>query len=476
MNSKNIIINFLWKFSGNGLAQLISLVVSLVLARLIAPAAYGLVGIAQVFISILQVFVDAGLGIALVQKKEADELDFSSVLFFNLAMCACLYVLLFFCAPLISRIYNLPELVGVIRVISLTLIIAGVRSTLQAYVERGLQFKKFFFSSLVSTVASGTTGLIMAFNGFGVWSIVTMNIVNVSVTTLVLWCSVKWRPKLQFSFTRLKPLVNYGSKILGSALITSIYGNSRQLLVGKFYTTSDLAYYNKGNTLPNNLVPTIQASITSVLLPVVARHQDDLAEVKKLTAKSVAALCMILWPMMVGLAACAETFVRVVLTDVWLPCVPYMRLFCIEAAIWPLSSVYGNTIKAIGRSGLDLKIQTGLRIIGITLLLIMVRFSPFAVAVCAFLCTLIEFVWLTCINVKLIRFSIMEQLRNLLPYIGMSCVMGAAVLLMGKLPIDGLALLAAQVASGVVIYFLQVWFLKRDMLRELITTLRGKVN
>lgn len=476
MNSKNIIINFLWKFCGHGLSQIITLVVSLTLARLITPAAYGLMAIAQVIISILQVFVDSGLGVALVQKKEADALDFSSVLFCNIAMCSCLYLLLFLSAPLISRIYRQPELIAVVRAVGVVVVIAGIRSTLQAYVERNLQFKKMFFATLIATLISGTVGMVMAFNDFGVWSIVTMNIVHAVVTTIVLWFSVKWRPKLQFSVERLKPLINYGSKILGSGLITSLYGNSRQLLVGSFYTTSDLAYYNKGNSFPNNLVPTIQASITSVLLPVIAKRQDNLEEVKLLTGKAVSVLSVLLWPMMMGLAACSETFVRLVLTEKWLPCVPYMQLFCLEAAIWPISSLYVNTIRAIGRSGLDLKIQTSLRIVGFTLLLIMVRFGPFYVAICALLCSLLEFTLLTCVNTKLIGFTLREQMKSLMPYVGMSVVMGVVVYLLGNLQMTDILLLIVQIAGGVVVYFLQIWIFKRDMIADLIAMLRGKVE
>lgn len=467
MNSKKIIINFLWKFCERGLAQMLTLVISLILARMIAPDAYGVVALSTVFISVCQVFIDSGLGVALVQKKEADDLDFSSVFFCNVALCACLYAILFFAAPLIGRIYDNDVLPAVLRVTGLTLVVSGIRSIQHAYVERTLQFKKFFLCTLVATGISGTVGLVMAYNGFGVWSLVTMSLTNTIVGTTVLWCTVKWRPKLQFSFERLKPLVNYGSKVLGSALVTSIYGNSRQMLVGKFYTTSDLAFYNKGNSLPNNVVPTIQASITSVLLPVIAKCQDDLHQVRMLTGKAVAAMCAILWPAMVGLAACADTFVELILSDVWMPAVPYLRLFCIEAALWPISSIYVNSIRAIGRSDIDLKFQTSLRIVGISLLFIMVRYSPFAVALCALTCSVLELIALTLLNVKVLEFRVVDQLKNILPFAGMALVMGGVVLLVGELPMNLMLSLIVQVVTGVIVYLVLVLLLKKDMISDL---------
>ena len=250
--------------------------------------------------------------------------------------------------------------------------------------------------------------------------------------------------------------------------------NSRQLLVGKFYTTEDLAFYNKGNSIPNCIVPTLQSSITSVLLPTVSRHQDDRKQVRELTGNAVAMLCMILWPMMIGLAACAEVFVPLTMTEKWSPAVPYMQLFCIEAAIWPISSIYVNSIRAIGLSGLDLKIQTSVRIVGIMLLLLMIRYGPFAVALCAFLCTVFEIVLLTCINRKLLDYPIWQQMKTILPFVAMSFIMGTAVYLLGKLPINSFLLLVIQVLCGVIVYGALILLFKRKMIQELINTFLKK--
>lgn len=468
MKSKSVIINFIWKFMERGCAQIVNLAISLILARLIDPEAYGVLALATIFTNILQVFIDCGLGVALVQKKEADDLDFSSVFLCNVVLCCAIYAVLFFAAPLISRFYETPELTTIVRVVGLTIVISGVRSIQQAYVERNMQFKKFFLATLISTVVSGVVGLVMAYCGFGVWALVIMNLCNVAVGTAVLWFVVEWRPKLMFSARRMKPLLRFGWKVLGSGFVTVIYANSRQLLVGKFYTNSDLAFYNKGNSLPNCIVPTIQSSITSVLLPAISQFQTDLHKAKEMTWNAVRALSCVLWPVMIGLAACSDTFIQVVMTEKWLPAVPFMRIFCIEAAIWPISSIYVNTIRAVGRSDIDLTLQTVVRVIGITSLLLMIKQGPLAIAICTFGCSILENLILMAVNKKLLNTSIFSQLKTFGPFALLSFVMGAAVYAVEYLPIHGLLLLGVQILVGMVVYALLLLVFQRKFIKTAI--------
>lgn len=451
-----------------GCAQVVNLVISLILARLIDPEAYGVLALATIFTNILQVFIDCGLGVALVQKKEADDLDFSSVFLCNVALCCTIYAVLFFAAPLISRFYETPELTTIVRVVGLTIVISGVRSIQQAYVERSMQFKKFFLATLIATVVSGVVGLVMAYCGFGVWALVVMNLCNVAVGTAVLWFVVEWRPKLMFSARRMKPLLRFGWKVLGSGFVTVIYANSRQLLVGKFYTNSDLAFYNKGNSLPNCIVPTIQSSITSVLLPAISQFQTDLQKAKEMTWNAVRALSCVLWPVMVGLAACSDTFIRVIMTEKWLPAVPFMQIFCIEAAIWPISSIYVNTIRAIGRSDIDLTLQTVVRVIGIASLLLMIKHGPLAIAICTFGCSIFENLILMAVNKKLLNTSVFSQLKTFGPFVLLSFVMGAAVYAVEYLPIHGLLLLGVQILVGMVVYALLLLVFQRKFIKTAI--------
>ena len=318
-----------WRFLERCGAQGVSFVVSIVLARLLAPEVYGLIALVTVFTAILQVFVDSGMANALIQKKDADDLDFSSVFFFNMFMCIALYLLLFFCAPLISSFYGNPELTPVIRVLGITLLISGVKNVQQAYVSRTLQFKRFFFATLGGTIGAAVIGIAMAYMGFGVWALVAQSLFNAAVDTMILWVTVRWRPRLQFSFARLKELLRYGWKLLASALLHTVYTNLRSLIIGKLYTAEDLAYYDKGQSFPTLIVSNINASIDSVLLPTMSGVQDDRDAVKAITRRSIVTSSYLMWPMMVGLAVVAKPLVVLLLTEKWLAAVPFLQINCL---------------------------------------------------------------------------------------------------------------------------------------------------
>ena len=268
MTNKSVTSNRIWRFLERCGAQGVTFLVSIVLARLLDPSVYGTVALVTVFTAILQVFVDSGMGNALIQKKDADDLDFSSVFYFNLSACILLYVGMFFAAPLIASFYNMPDLTPVIRVSSLTLIISGVKNIQQAYVSSHLLFKKFFFATLGGTIGAAVIGIWMAWKGYGVWALVAQHLFNATLDTIILWVTVKWRPKRVFSLERLKGLFSYGWKLLVSALLDTGYNNLRSLIIGKLYTSADLAFFNRGKQFPNLVVTNINTSIDSVLLPI----------------------------------------------------------------------------------------------------------------------------------------------------------------------------------------------------------------
>lgn len=473
MSSVKIISNFIWRFSERVGAQVVGLLVSFILARLLEPTVYGTIALVNVFLAILQVFVDSGLGTALIQKKDADQLDFSSVFYFNILMSIVIYIVLFFVAPLIATFYENPEMTSIIRVVSVIVLISGVRGVQQAYVSRTGEFKKFFFSTLIATILSAVIGIYMAYNSFGVWALVVQSISNTAIGTIVLWITVKWRPTLQFSFKRLKGLLGYGWKILCSSLIISIYGNLRQLVIGKIYDTSDLAYYNKGNEIPNRIVPNIEASLVSVLLPAVSQQQDDLSSVKKTTAKAVKVMAFAMWPMMIGVVACATNLIELLLTDKWLPSVPYLQVFCIEAAIWPISSVYYNSINAMGRSDINLKIQIVSRTVGVLLLFLIIKQGVFYIALTSLIVSLIEFFIVSMINRKLIGYKIKEQAKDIIPSMLLSVVMGIVVLGVGQLNFSNLVGLLLQIFVGIIVYCAGAYIFKIEAFRFVLGLLKS---
>ena len=317
-NRKKVFSNLIWRFMERGGSQAVSFVVSIVLARLLEPELYGSIALVLVITSILQVFVDSGMATALIQKKDTDDLDFSSVFYFNLAFCLLLYAGLFLAAPLIGRFYGDLSLVPVIRVLGMTIVVSGVKNVQQAYVAKTMQFRRFFFATLGGTLFSAAVGISMAYMGYGIWALVMQQLLNAAVNTAILWLTVGWKPQRCFSFRRLKALVAYGWKILVSALLDTVYLKLYQVVVGLKYTSSDLAFYNKGDQYPNLLVENINSSIDSVLLPVLSAEQDQREHVREMTRRAVKTSTYIMFPMMAGLALCAEPFVRLLLTDKWL--------------------------------------------------------------------------------------------------------------------------------------------------------------
>ena len=368
VESNNVLKNFIWRFAERCGAQLVTFIVSIVLARILAPEDYGKIALITVFTTILQVFVDSGLGTALIQKKNADELDFSSVFYFNFVVCIILYIGMFLAAPFIAQFYNDLSLTPIIRVISLTIIISGVKGIQQSYVSKNMLFKRFFYSTLGGTVFSAALGIGMAWAGAGVWAIVAQQLSNTAIDTLILWITVKWRPKKMFSWKRLKSLLSFGWKMLVSSLLETVYTNIRSLIIGKMYSSSDLAFYNQGDKLPNVIVNNINTSIDSVLLPTLSKEQDDKERVKNMTRRAIKVSTYIMSPLMMGLAFCATPIVEIVLTEKWLPCVPFLQIFCITYMFFPIHTANLNAIKAMGRSDLFLKLEIAKKIIGTVLL------------------------------------------------------------------------------------------------------------
>lgn len=450
--NKNVIGNFIWRFAERCGAQLVTFIVSIVLARILMPEDYGTVALVTVFTTIMQVFVDSGLSTALIQKKDADDLDFSSVFYFNFAVCIILYLIMFLAAPLIASFYNMPELTLVVRVISLTIVISGVKGVQQSYVSRNMLFKRFFYATLGGTIFSAFLGIAMAYAGFGVWAIVAQQLSNTAIDTFILWITVKWRPKLMFSWERLKGLLGFGWKLLCSALLDTIYNNLRSLIIGKVYSSADLAYYNEGKKFPNLIVTNINTSIDSVLLPAMSNEQENKEKVKNMTRRSIMVSCFIMAPLMIGLACCASNIVTIVLTEKWLPCVFFLQIFCITYMFYPIHTANLNAIKAMGRSDLFLKLEIWKKVVGMILLFSTMFISVEAMAYSLLISTLTSMIINSWPNKKLLNYSFLEQMKDILPSIFLAIGMGAVVYLIGYLPLPTLPLLLTQVICGGVIY------------------------
>ena len=452
MKSKNIVSNFIWRFAERCGAQLVSFVVSIVLARILAPEDYGTIALVTVFTAILQVFVDSGLGTALIQKKDADDLDFSSVFYFNFSICLVLYAVMFIVAPYIAIFYEDMTLTSVIRVLSLTIVISGVKGIQQAYVSRNMLFKRFFFSTIGGTIFSAFLGIGLAFSGCGVWALVAQQLSNTMIDTLILWITVKWKPKKEFSWKRLRTLFSYGWKLLVSSLLDTVYNNLRNLIIGKMYSSADLAYYNQGDKFPKIIVTNINTSIDSFLLPTMSNEQDDRNRIKSMTRRAIKTSIYVMAPLMMGLAFCAESIVELVLTDKWLPCVPFLRLFCITYMFWPVHTANLNAIKAMGRSDCFLKIEIVKKIVGLFFLLSSMWFGVMAIAYSLLLSSILSQIINAWPNRQLLGYGYLEQVRDFAPGILLAIGMGICVYFIGFLPLPTIVTLLIQIIIGAVIY------------------------
>ena len=400
----------------------------------------------------MQVFVDSGLGTALIQKKGADDTDFSTVFYFNLGMCAVLYGIMFAAAPLIALFYDIPELTPIVRVLSLTLIISGVKGIQQSYISKNMLFKRFFFSTIGATIVSAVVGIYMAYRGYGVWALVGQSLSNNLVSTAILWITVKWRPKLLFSFERLKGLFSYGWKLLVSGLLNTVYNDIRQLVIGKLYTSADLAYYNKGHQFPQLIVTNVNSSIDSILLPVMSQAQNDPARVKAMTRRAIKTSTYIMVPMMVGLAVCAEPFIRLLLTEKWMPAVFFLRIFCFTMAFYPIHTANLNAIKAMGRSDMFLKLEVIKKVYGIAALLATMWISVEAMAYSLLVTTLLSSFVNAFPNKKLLGYGYGEQILDMLPPILLSLGMGAIVFCVTLLSLGDFLTLTIQIVLGAALY------------------------
>lgn len=455
MNRKGgLISNLSWKFAERITAQLVTLVVSIVLARILEPSHYGIISIVTIFITLANVFVSDGFGSALIQKKDADVLDFSTVFFFNIGFSVLLYGILFICAPLIADFYGdgYEVLTPVFRVLGLRIILTGINSVQQAYVSRMMIFKKFFWSTLFGTGVSAIVGIAMAKMGFGVWALVAQYLTNTTIDTLVLAVTVRMKIVPKFSWKRLKELLGFGFKILGAKLLITGFQELRALIIGKVYSSSDLAYYDKGKQFPNLIVTNVDTSIGAVLFPKMSQEQDDINRVKNTVRNSISFSAFIMCPLMLGLAAVSENFVKLILTDKWLPCVPLLQLFCIVYLFQPIHTANMQAIKALGRSDIYLKLEIVKKTLELIALILTMMISVNAIVVGMAVLTTCFTLVNSYPNKKLLGYSFKEQMQDILPSIGMAAVMYVIVVLAGKIHLPLVISLFIQIIVGGVIY------------------------
>lgn len=473
---KKIITSLIWKFLERGGTQIVQFIIQIVLARLLLPDDYGVIAIVTVFIAIANVFVQSGFNTSLIQKEKVDDVDFSSVFYLSLFVALILYIIIFYTSPFIADFYNQPILVPVFRVLSLVLFFGAVNSIQQAVVARNLQFKKYFLSSIGGILLSSIIGIVLAYNNFGVWALVAQQLINNILIMIILWLTVKWRPKLMFSFSRLKELFSYGWKLLCSALIDTIYRNIYDLVIGKKYSSASLAYYNKGKQFPSVIIQNIDSSINSVMLPALSKEQNHKEKIKRMMQRSIVTSCYIVFPIAIGLVVIAEPMVKVVLTDKWIDCVPFIQLLSITYALWPIHTANLQAINALGRSDIYLKLEVTKKIIGIGILLLTLPMGLIPMAVGQVISGIIASFVNSYPNKKLLNYSYLEQIKDIIPSLLTSIIMGIVVYSIKYLNLSSIIILIIQVFSGMAIYLILSIVFKLECFKYLLKTIKEILN
>ncbi len=471
MKKRVVITNMFWRFAERCGAQGVSFVVTLILARLLMPEVYGTVALITVFTTILTLFVDSGLKNALIQKKDSDQLDFSTVFYCNVALGIVLYLGMVLAAPSIARFYQNEEMVAYVRVLSLTLVLGGVNGVQTAIVSKRMQFRKYFYATLGGTLISAVIGIAMAVWGMGVWALIAQRLTNQAIDTLILWVTVRWRPSRQFSMERLRPMFGYGSKILCSSLLDSLTANVSGLLIGTMYSADSLAYYDKGRNVPFFVIQNIQTAVQSVLLPVIAEEQNRTEQVRRILKQSiqVSAYCII--PCMVGLGVCAEPLIRVLFTERWIEMVPFLRLWCFVCAFYLLHTANLQVIQALGHSGLYLRIEIVKQVLSLAGIFIAIPFGVLAMMQAMCVVTVISLYLNAKPNQTLIGYGFAAQIKDLVPILFLNLIMGVVIFVVGLLPLGDVPLLLVQGTVGVGVYLVGSRLLDLEIAQYLWDTL-----
>lgn len=453
---QNVFSSLIWKFLERGGVQIIQFVVSILIARMLTPHDYGSVALLSIFISIATVFVQSGLSTALIQKKDTDETDYSSVFYYSVVLALIVYIILFFSAEWIAAFYTMPELVPILRVMSVTLFPGAFNALQIAILSKQMQFKKQFYSSLSAAILSGIIGLGLASMNYGPWALVYQQLSYQFVVCIVLFFMVKWKPKLIFSFKRTKSLLSYGLRLLVARLIDTVYHNLESLIIGKRYSAETLAYCNKGKQFPMTLIDNIDGSVQSVMLPAYSAKQDDTMAVKAMLRRTVSMCTFIAFPAMITLAAMGNPLIGFVLGEKWLDAVPYLQLFCIVSMLFPLQTANLQAINAIGRSDMYLKLMTIKRVLGVIILIasMFVYDSPFAVVVAAIVIEFVAIIVNIPSNIKLLNYNFVEQIQDIIPNLGLAIIIGILTYLIIYLDVNHIITIFLQGGFAIVGYLM----------------------
>lgn len=474
----SILKGFVWKFLERFGVASVQFILQIILARLLAPQHYGILSIMIIFTTLATVFVQNGFNTALIQNKDVTEEDYSSVFWVSLGIAGILYGIIFVVAPLIAKFYEMPDIVFALRVLALMLFPGALNSIQIAKVNREMDFRKVFISNTGAVVISGVVGIVIAYLGGGLWALVVQTLLNSFIACIVMFFTVRIKWRFVCNFKRVKVLFAFGWKLLVSSLLDTLYQDLRSLVVGKKYDSGTLGYYDRGKQFPQFATNVVNGAVQSVMLPAMAEKQEDKNNVKKIMRSSMTITAFIMFPAMIGLAAVATPLVRLLLTDKWLPCVPFMQIYCCSFAFYPVHTCNLQAINALGRSDMYLKLEVIKKSYGILALVIAVVCfeSPIAIATTGLITAWIGWFVNSFPNRKLLNYSFPEQIKDILPSILLSAFMGVIVFCVQFIGLSDITTLLIQVPLGVAIYVLGAKIFKIESFQYILNLIKSFIK
>ncbi len=444
--------SFVWRMGEGVIAQGMTFIVGMILARLLMPDEFGIVALSGIFLAVVGVFADCGLGQALIQKKKVDDLDTNTVFYTGLGLSALLYTILFFSAPFVAQMFEQPMVSPLMRVSGLTLFLSSYNSVQTAEISRALDFKKFFFVGITCSFVSGITGVTMAFGGLGVWALIGQQVSYQLTRTIALNRIIRWMPKLQFSRERFRSLFSYGINLMGAGVIGMIFNQMKGFLIGLRYQSADLSYYNRGESLPSILCNNINGTVNQIMLPALSKLQDDPEVMKNGIRRAMMLSSYLLFPMMFGLVAVAPNVITILFSEKWLPAVPFLQVIAVGYCFNILSSTNLMAVSAIGRSDIVLKLEYIKKPIFLILLVGAMYISPLAIATAVSVNYVFALIFNSWHNKKLIHYSLVEQWKDLFPQFILSIFMGLIMWSISIIDLNLYISFIVQIIVGIVTY------------------------
>ena len=464
---------FAWQFLQNGATYITKFAVSIIIARILTPKDYGVVGIVNTFINIAMVFVINGFSTALIQKKDIKEEDLSTLFYAGLVLGLILYFILYLSSPIIAQFYREPLLAPLTKVNAIIIVIGMLYSVQQAIVMRNLEFRITFRTNFIGALAQGVIGILMAYRGYGVWAIVWSSLANYIVCAILMWIYVPWRPKLLFSMQALKENLPFSLKVLGTNLSDAIFNNFMSLVIGKVYNSEALAFYNKGYQFPTLIMSMIDGASNNVMFTTLSRFQNDMKRFVSALRKEIQLIMFVTAPLMFGLFGTADTFVRLLLTDKWAEAIPYVRLGCLICLFWPFS-VKIHALNSKNKSGVSLIVKIINNTATLLLVVVTAPISVYAMVWSNVIAKILNNVLMTIVTKKYLNYGILDQIKDPLLSIVLAAFMGFLVQYLGSMLQCSLLLkLVLQTITGICLYAILSWLFNKSIFKLLLSNVHN---